>query len=367
MTTPAYQDGALPAAGSIRTVLGDLTELPAGTFYPHEHLMLHSPLIAAAFPHVLLDDVAAAEAEVRECLPLGVAAIVDAMPMSCGRDVLGLAEVSRRTGAPVLASTGLHHDRYYGPRHWTNHVDVDRLAELMVDDLTVGIDEFDYTSPVVRRTGHRAGLIKLATSGAHLDDRDVRNLRAAGAASAATGCPILTHCEGGFGAVAQLKYLAAEGVPASSVVLSHPDKTGDLGYLAELAAAGAVLEMDQVLRQRALGVDGVSIRLVAALVEAGYARQVVIGADAARRTLWHTHGGEPGLVWVARELPALLAEVGLTDAQIYLVTRDNAERAYRWREVEAIRRQAPRPDGRRPDTACGGSRSRARASDGSER
>lgn len=318
----------------LRTVLGDLAVLPEGIFLPHEHLLIHSPLIAAKFPEILLDDVSTAVAEVEECVPLGVAAIVDAMPMAAGRDAVGLAEVSRQTGVPVLASTGLHHDRYYGPDHWTNHLGVDDLAALMIDDLVTGIDEFDYTSPLVRRTSYRAGLIKLATSGATPDARDVRNLRAAGAASLATGCPILTHCEAGLGGMAQLDTLGAEGVPAESVIISHTDKTADLAYVTELAAAGAVLEMDQAVRQRDLGSDGQSIKLVAALVEGGYASQVVISADAAKRTLRHAYGGEPGLVWVVKELPGLLGEIGLTADEIRMITRENAERAYRWRGGE---------------------------------
>lgn len=333
MIQPRYVNTSGLPAGQVRTVLGDLTELPEGVFFPHEHLMLHSPLIAAAFPHILLDDVDAAVTEVEECLPFGIAAIVDAMPVSAGRDVVGLAEVSRRTGAPVLASTGVHHDRYYGPRHWTNNVSVGELTQLMVADLTEGIDEFDYTAPIVRRTTHRAGLIKLATSGAVPDARDVRNLRAAGAASAATGCPILTHCENGLGAWAQLEHFAAEGVPASSVVLGHTDKAADPDYVRDLAAAGAVLEFDQALRQLEAGTAGMSLRLLAGLVEAGFEDQIVVSADAARRTLWHSLGGGPGLVWIARELPALLAELGLNEGQVRKISRTNAERAYRWRNV----------------------------------
>lgn len=334
MTEPRYLKTDGHPAGRIRAVLGDLSDLPDGVFFPHEHLVLRSPLIAAAFPHILLDDVDAAVAEVAECLPFGVAAIVDAMPLSAGRDVVALAEVSRRTGVPVLACTGLHHDRYYGPQHWTNNVTVDELAELMVADLTVGIDAFDYTGPIVRRTEHRAGLIKLATSGAVPDERDVRNLRAAGAASAATGCPILTHCENGLGAEAQLEHLAAEGVPPSSVLLSHTDKTGDVGYVRELAAAGAVLEFDQAFRQLEAGVNGVSLRLLAALVEEGYEDRIVVSADAARRTLRRSLGGAPGLVWIAGTLPSLLGDLGLDPRQVRKITRTNAERAYRWRPAE---------------------------------
>ncbi len=331
MTTLDPRSEQPEASGFFRTVLGDLSAVPRGVFYPHEHLLLHSPLIAAKFPDILLDDVDAAEREVRECLPLGISAIVDAMPMACGRDPLGLATVARRTGVAILASTGVHHDRYYGPDHWSNHVGADRLAQLMIDDLTIGIDRFDYTSPIVQRTEHRAGLIKVATSGPDPDERDKRTMHAVGMASAATGCPVLTHCEDGLGGMEQLEMLASEGVPAGSVIISHTDKTGDLGYVTELAAAGAVLEMDQAVRQRDQGVAGVSLRLVAGLVERGYASQVVVSADAARRALKHAYGGEPGLVWVPREVPVLLAQLGLGEDDISLITESNARRAYRWR------------------------------------
>ncbi len=333
LDSPEYLVTEDRAAGQVRTVLGDLSVIPPGVFYPHEHLIIDSPLIASAFPHILLDDVAAAEKELAECAPFGIAAIVDAMPASAGRDVVRLALISRRTNVPVIATTGFHHDRYYGPKHWTNHLSVDQLADLLVADLTEGIDEFDYTSPVIRRTTHRAGIIKVATSGAELDARDRRNLEAVGQASARTGSPILTHCEGGLGAMAQLEFLAGMGVPAGSILLGHPDKADDLGYLLELVAAGAVLELDQALRQRELGSGAPSVRAVVALVERGFEDHIVVAGDAARRTLWHALGGEPGLVWLGATLPVLLREAGLTDEHVAKISRSNAIRAFTWRPV----------------------------------
>ena len=38
------------------------------------------------------------------------------------------------------------------------------LADLFVADIVEGIDELDYSGPVVRRTDHRAGVIKIAGS-----------------------------------------------------------------------------------------------------------------------------------------------------------------------------------------------------------
>jgi 5-phospho-D-xylono-1,4-lactonase len=315
----------------VRTVLGDRTAPADGAVYAHEHLIIDSPLIADRFPHIHLGDVEAAVAEVAACRAAGVSVMVDAMPMAAGRDVLRLASISARAGVDIVAATGLHHDRYYGARHWTNRVSADDLAACFVADLTEGIDEFDGTSPIVRRTPHRAGLVKVATSGTVPDARDRRNLAAAAAASAVTGAPVLTHCEGGLGGLAQLDLLTRAGVPASSIILSHVDKAGVISYLRDLAEAGAVLELDQSLRQAAQGLEPTTVRMICALAEAGFADQIVVGTDGARRSLWSSLGGSPGLAWLARELPARLREAGLDPGVIRKIMRGNAVRVLGWR------------------------------------
>lgn len=317
----------------IRAVLGDITEVRKGVVYAHEHLIIDSPLIAERFPHIHLDSVDAAVAEVNESAAAGAALFVDCMPCSAGRDITRLAQISERTRTPVIAATGLHHDRYYGPLHWSNRVSADELADLFVADLEEGVDAFDYTGPIVRRTPWRAGIVKVATSGERLDARDERNLSAAAQASVRTGAPILTHCENGEGALAQIESLTVAGVPAGSIILSHVDKHRDLGYLKEIAATGAILECDQTLREHGAGVDSPGLQLIAALVEAGYDRQIVVGTDGARRSLWRSLNGSPGLSWLASTLPSRLEAVGLSPSQATRVLRDNAVEALGWRKA----------------------------------
>ena len=74
-----------------------------------------------------------------------------------------LAAISRASGVHVVAPTGLHHERYYHDRHWSAILDEDEIAGLFVADVEDGIDANDYGGPVVRRTPHRAGVIKIAT------------------------------------------------------------------------------------------------------------------------------------------------------------------------------------------------------------
>ena len=297
-------------AGLVRTVRGDVPAAELGVCYAHEHLILDSILICSAHPHILLDDVDVTVREVSECVRAGVRAMVDAMPAASGRDAVRLAEVSSRTGVHVVASTGLHHERYYGARHWTVRIPQDTLVELFVADVEDGIDRFDYTGPVVERTPYRAGIIKLATSGEVATPRDIHVLEAVAATARRTGVPVLTHMEHGFGGLQQLELLRANGIEPEQVVLSHADKIDDLGYHRALAQAGAYLEYDQAIRHSD-DQPSTSARMIAALAAEGLADHVVLGTDGARRSLWRAYDGTPGLAWLRTDLPAVLLDLGL--------------------------------------------------------
>jgi phosphotriesterase-related protein len=291
----------------VRTILGDIDPAELGATYAHEHLVLDSPIIAAVFPHILLDDSAVAIREVQKCHAVGVRTMVDCMP-SAGRDVVRLAEISRATKMNVIAATGLHHERYYGPRHWTSRITVSELAQLFIDDIEIGIDDFDNTGPYVRRSPFRAGIIKVATGGGDLSDRDTLLFDAAVQAHHRTGAPILTHCEHGHGALEQVAALTGRGVKPSRILLSHIDKVVDLDYQLAIARTGAWMLFDQGLRQ-----PEITANTIAQLTNAGYLSQILIGTDGARRDLWSEYGGSPGLAWLASEMPATVQGCGITE------------------------------------------------------
>lgn len=309
-----------------RTVLGDVAASELGVVYAHEHLVLDSPLIAAAFPHILLDDTAIATAEVGRCFDAGVRTMVDAMPCSAGRDPVRLAEISRATGVNIVTATGLHHERYYGPRHWTAHISVDELARLFIADVKDGVDRFDYTGPIVQRTSYRAGIIKVATGGGDLNARDRRLFEAVAQAHRATGAPVLTHCEHGRGAIEQVEAFNDLGVPAEAILLSHIDKVPDEVYHKDIAQTGAWSLFDQSARQASEAVPGTAV-LIRQLAEDGHLGSIVVGTDGARRDLWTEYNGAPGLAWLAAEFPARLKDQGLTDADVEALFVTNPSRA----------------------------------------
>jgi predicted metal-dependent phosphotriesterase family hydrolase len=310
---------------AIRTVLGDVAPADLGITYIHEHLIIDSPLIVDQWPHIHLFSVDDAVAELEPCVAAGVGGIVDAMPAASGRDPIRLAEISRRSGVHVIACTGLHTSKYYEGQRWTSEEPPEVLADFFIADVLEGIDRYDYMGPVVRRTRHRAGILKVGV----LDDspaaRDVRVFEAAAVAHARTGVPILTHCEGGRGAMEQVELLNRLDVPLDRVVISHTDKIQDLAYHRDLLATGVFLEYDQASRQGETSVEGTG-RIVAAMVAEGHADRLMLSGDTARRSMWATIEGGLGLAWIATRFIEILASLGVDGAAIDAMLRTNPAR-----------------------------------------
>ena len=109
-------------------------------------------------------------------------------------------------GSNIVAPTGLHHERFYGPVALESP---DRRSRTLPTSSPPtsreGIDRNDYAGPVVHRAAQRAGVIKVAGSGGGPSARDRLVFAAAAEAHRRTGAPILTHCEAGTGALEQIE------------------------------------------------------------------------------------------------------------------------------------------------------------------
>jgi 5-phospho-D-xylono-1,4-lactonase len=299
----------LPALPFVRTVLGDISPTDLGVTYAHEHLVIDGGRPVLLEPDFDLGDAEAMATEVGAAVDLGLGAVVDAMPCDAGRNVTKLAAISRRTGVHVIAPTGLHHDRYYGPAHWSHRIEIDELAGLFIADIREGVDANDYSGPVVHRTAHRAGVIKVAGSEGGPSDRDLRVFEAAASSHHATGAPIITHCEHGTGALEQVAALSGLCVDLGHVVLSHVDKVVDRAYHREIAASGATVEYDGSYRWG--DADNGTLTLLGWMAEDGLLDHVVLGMDAARRGYYSVYGGGPGLSWLLSGFSKAMDDRGL--------------------------------------------------------
>lgn len=310
----------------IRTVLGDIEPADLGRTYAHEHLVIDGGRPVELEPDFLLADVDKAVEELAPARELGLAAVVDAMPCSAGRNVVKLAEISLRSGIHVIAPTGLHLAKYYAPDLWSETESAAALADRFIGDIVEGIDEHDYLGPVVKRTEHRAGVMKIAAGAPALTPREQRVYEAAAIAHGATGCPILTHTAGP-GALEQVRFLADHGVDPSHVVLSHTDKVVDRAYHRDVLETGAFVEFDQGFRWKP-GVENGTLTLLAWLLEDGFGGQLMLGMDAARQAYWTAYGGKPGMTFLLGAFADSMRQRGIgDDAQAAIFVR-NPARAY---------------------------------------
>jgi len=303
---------AVSAVAFARTVLGDVAAADLGITYAHEHLVIDAGRPVEMVPDFDLADVDMMARELADAVALGLRTAVDAMPIDAGRNVTKLAELSRRSGVNIVAPTGFHHARYYGPSHWSERATEDELADLFEADLIEGIDERDYSGPIVRRTGHRAGVIKVAGSDAGLSARDRRIFAAAAEAQRRTGAPILTHAEHGTGGLEQVRLLTDLGVDAGRVAISHVDKVVDRAYHRELLSTGAFGEYDQAFRWG--DAENGTMTLLTWMIEDDLADRILLGMDAARRRYYRAYGGEPGLRFLLGTFSAAMDQGGIDEA-----------------------------------------------------
>lgn len=309
-----------------RTVLGDIPPEDLGIVYAHEHLVIHGGRPVQLFPDFELADVDKAVAELAPVQAMGLLTVVDAMPADCGRDVLMLAEISRRSGVNVIAPSGLHHERYYHDRHWSVRLSADEITGLFIADITDGIDELDYNGPIVKRTPHKAGVMKIAGSTDGPSRRDEKVFAAAAMAQHRTGCPILTHCEGGTGALEQVEILVKHGGEPAHIVLSHVDKVVDREYMRDIAATGVRVEYDQGFRWG--DEDNGTLQLLEWAAEDGLLGHITLGLDAARQKYWTQFGGSPGWTYLLGAFSDLMRERELGDAEQHLLFVETPAGAY---------------------------------------
>lgn len=293
-----------------RTVLGDLPAEQMGICYAHEHIIIEASFPTLQNPLFLLNDVDKVSAELQEVYRLGGRTMVDTMPANAGRNVIKLAEVSKRSGIQIIVPTGVHLEMYYPPNHWQFHYSEEELTQLFIDDVTVGVDAYDYGGPLVRRTPHRAGLIKLATG----DDGITRHLekifRAVVNTHLETGVPILTHTNFGEYAIEQAERFEQLGADLRHVVISHVDRKKDVGYHRALLQSGVRVEYDSAFRWKA-GEENWTLKLLEALLP-DFPDQITVGMDAAKHHYWRSYGGQPGLTYLLTTFTEALTRRGLT-------------------------------------------------------
>ena len=233
----------------VRTVLGDIDPAALGVTYAHEHLVIDGgrpvDLLAGLPPE-------------RRRAPDRRAAGRGGR-RARGRDRHDAGGLRPQPAPPRRAVAAERRpprrgDRappreVHGPAHWSLRATEDELADLFAADVEVGIDERDYTGPIVRRTSIRAGRhqdrrqprrpVRARPADLPRRRRDPRPDRRPDPHATARPGPAPSSMIG---------LLADDGVPAERISVTHVDKVVDRGYHRAIFATGASAVYDESFR-----------------------------------------------------------------------------------------------------------------------
>jgi phosphotriesterase-related protein len=296
----------------IVTVTGPMDPADLGPTDAHEHVFLQTP----AQPDDTMADFDRAVSELEEGKASGLGAIVDLTPIGLGRQPAMLRDAALRTGVAVVAATGYHRDAHYSVSDWVLATGESELTGRVISDIRHGMDG----------TEIRAGVIKGGASLERPSDAEAQRLRALSAASIATDAALVVHTEAGTAGPHIVDMLCGQGMAADRITLAHMDRNPDRALHRSLLGEGINFVYDTIGREK-YGPDSARLDLIADMVEAGFATQLMLGLDLGRRAYHRSYGGEPGLRHLmATFVPQLRQRVG--DAAVDAMLVANPARIY---------------------------------------
>jgi phosphotriesterase-related protein len=307
---------------TVNGVLGPIDTADLGFTLIHEHILVSNWSMRRAFAG-WLDRAAHVEhavAELRTAKARGVRTIVDPTPINLGRDIDIIREVAERAEMQVVAATGF----YWVDEPWLQGWEVDRLVDILVRDITHGI----------QGTTAKAGIIKCATDRPGVTEINKKLLQMAARLHRATGVPIITHTDVHHRTgLAQQEVFAEEGVDLGRVLIGHCGDTDDVGHLEEILGRGSAIGLDRFGLDFILPMEK-RVSTVAALCRRGHVDRLFLSHDACCHIDWFPAERVRELAprWNFRHIPddvlPALRRDGVTEAEIATMTVANPRRLF---------------------------------------
>ena len=231
-----------PAAGNTAPAAAGRSGAPAstGAFFMHD-------------ADLMADELSAAKRQ-------GIGLIVDGGHPDMGRDLAFLRRISQRSGVPIVAGAGFYTQPFYPPE----------LATMSEEQIVQALVAQVEAEPV--------GVFGEIGSWDDMTATERKVFRAIGKAHVATNLPIFTHTGiPGKAALEQLDILEDAGVAPGRVVIGHVGNLVDPNVQVHkaLCRRGAFIGFD---RQGGNN-DGQQVPMVMALIEAGFADQLMFSSD----------------------------------------------------------------------------------------
>jgi len=311
----------------IQTLLEAIEPENLGITDVHNHLTRTGGPQVAKDKDFLLDSVENAHQELNSYFQAGGRAIVEMMPLSYGRNIEMLMAIAKKTPVKIIACTGfVDWALYESSPHWLKDCPLEKIGELLVEEILEGMDIYNYMAPIIKRTEAKAGVIKVGTGYQNINNFQHKMLIASALAHKMTGAPISAHTEMGTMGIELIEILKSEGVEPNHIIISHTFRNPDLDYQRELAKTGVYLVQDGPSRVKYYP-ESMSIETILKMLEWGHGSQLLLAGDMARRSYWPTFGGGPGFTYILEKFIPRLKKLGVSEKEIEDMLINNPRKA----------------------------------------
>ena len=241
----------------IQTVTGPIHLEELGQTLIHEHIICTGAEFQTAFPSWLPRETVL-DIAVKKLKYISenwqVRTVVDATPLTLGRDLQLLKEASERSGVQIVASTGF----YFYDSFPLLKMPPEKLAEFLVDEIRNG--------PI------RPAMFKCAADAAGITPVVQKALQTAALVHKATGIPVYCHtCARERSGIAAQQILETSGVPPEKMIFGHVSDSNDPDYALELLKKGCYASVDRIHPHNAA--------FAAELIRAGYEDRIFLSHD----------------------------------------------------------------------------------------
>lgn len=313
----------------VQSVLGPVDSGELGQTLAHEHITCMDWSMRMNFGLKYFDfewvaqTAAAMLKKARE--EWGIQTIVDGTPINLGRDVKLLAEVSRRSGVNIIASSGF----YYQEDPCLSGRPAEEIDGWLDQECTEGIDGTDILPGILKSAVGTNGVTPMLK---HV-------LTAVGRVAARRQLPIFCHHDvKARSGMDILDIFEKSQVDLSRVIVGHSGDTDDRDYLLSMAERGCFLGMDRFAYCDVTLSLAKRVQVMVDLFRKGYGKQLILSHDYGvymgfqgtmddEKQKDHQNNEVDYTLIHRKVLPALRSS-GLTEQDIHLLMVENPRRLW---------------------------------------
>ncbi|MED1466874.1 phosphotriesterase-related protein [Bacillus salipaludis] len=261
----------------------------------HEHLVFDlSGVRQEEDKDSRLEDTPILDQEIQLLKDSGCNTIVEVSNIGMGRDAKALYHIAKKHDLVVVASTGFYKESVYPA--FVFEKSAEELAEIMIREITVGMDDTDIKAGLISEIGSSLNEITLT---------EQKVFQASIIAHKQTGAPISTHCEIGTMGKGQLEIFQRNDVNMNQISFGHQDLNTDIEEQLLLLQSGAFIQFDTV-GKNSYRKDSDKVENLLVLLNQGYEDQLMLSCDITRKSHLKANGGHGYHHLFESFIPALL-------------------------------------------------------------